>query len=179
MGRKKKEIQPKRCWDNICHYSSDISKVKNLNEIYRFVYFKPKECHIAQDRVEWVYFDISLDDLIQKDNDICKAAHQIAANYEFIARLRCTGIKDMFGNLIFEGDITECKLGTNNYEKGCVTYCESSGGYSKGYTSIGSYQKFTEIIGDIFTTPDLDWPKGSHLKNFGVDKLRELRYENT
>lgn len=75
---------------------------------------------------------------------------------------------------MFEGDITECKLGSNNYETGCVTYCSQKGGYSKGYTDIGSYQKYTEIVGDIFTTPELDWPKGSHLKEFGVDKLQEL-----
>lgn len=171
---RKKEIKPKRNWSNICHYSSDIEKVKNLNEIYRFVYFKPKKRHHEPGCAEWVYIDISLDDLICYDNEICKAKRQVAANYEFIARLRCTGIKDKFGNLMFEGDITECKLGSNNYETGCVTYCSQKGGYSKGYTDIGSYQKYTEIVGDIFTTPELDWPKGSHLKEFGVDKLQEL-----
>lgn len=171
---RKKEIKPKRCWDNICHYSSDIEKVKNLNEIYRFVYFKPKKRHHEPGCAEWVYLDISLDDLVCYDNEICKAKRQVATNYEFIARLRCTGIKDKFENLIFEGDITECKLGSNNYETGCVTYCSQKGGYSKGYTDIGSYQKYTEIVGDIFTTPELDWPKGSHLKEFGVDKLQKL-----
>lgn len=172
---RKKEVKPKRSWDNICHYSSDIEKVKNLNEIYRFVYFKPKKYHCEPDCAEWVYIDISLDDLIECDNEICKANRMVAANYEFIARLRCTGVKDKLENLIFEGDMTECKISTNVYEKGCVTYNSQKGGYSKGYVDIGSYQKYTEIIGDIFTTPEFDWPRGSHLKEFGVDKIQELQ----
>ena len=98
---RKKEIKPKRNWSNICHYSSDIEKVKNLNEIYRFVYFKPKKYHHEPDRAEWIYIDISLDELLNYDSDLRKAQRIIAANYELIARLRCTGIKDKFGNLMF------------------------------------------------------------------------------
>lgn len=164
--RVKKE--PKRNWDNICHYSSDLEKVKNLNEIYRFVFYKPKKYHIAPNRAEWVYIDISLDDIFDDNSEMLKAKRIIAGNYDFISRLRSTGIKDKFGNLIFEADITECKIGSN-FETGCVTYCASRGGYSKGYTDIGSYQKGTEIIGDIFQTPELDWRKEEHQKQFGIN----------
>lgn len=167
---RKKEIIPKRNWNNICHYSSDIDKVKNLNEIYRFVYYKPKARHFESGKAEWIYIDISLDDLLIRsaDNDILDIKRMIAANYDFVIRLRSSGIKDKLGNLMFEGDITECKLGPNNISTGCVTYNEQDGSYLKGYTSIGSYKKHTEIVGDIFTTPDLDWRKDEHLKLFGL-----------
>ncbi len=165
--RTKKIKEPKRDWSNICHYSSDITKVKNLNEIYRHVFYKPKSRHLEKGCAGWIYIDISLDDLID-DTEIHKVLRRIRENYDFVVRLRCTGIKDKFENLIFEGDITEVKLSVQNFEKGCVTYDTVSGHYSKGYTEIGSYKPLTEIIGDVFTTPELDWQYNEHMLEFGI-----------
>lgn len=172
--RTKKEKKPVRDWSNICHYSSDILKVKNLNEIYRHVYYKPKEIHTEKGCAEWVYIDVSLDDLINGSemSDMLKIT---SAKYDFVIRLRCTGIKDKFENLIFEGDITEIKFTGQISEKGCVTFDTMSGHYSKGCTDIGSYKKQTEIIGDIFQAPELDWRWAEHLKEFGLEEMYNIK----
>jgi len=172
--RVKKE--PKRKWENICHCTSDIAKVKNLNEIYRYVYYKPQKYHWGKNCAEWVYIDIALDDLIE-DSEIDKVRRQVKENYDFVARLRCTGIKDKFENLIFEGDITEVKFSSSTGETGCVMFDTMSGHYSKGCTDIGSYKKGTEIVGDIFQTPELAYHLDECLEQLGIDKSLILKEE--
>lgn len=173
MGRRK-EIKSKRNWSNICHYSSDTRRVKNLNEIYRYVFYKPVISSQLQNECKaWIYIDISLDDLlyVARADDVKHVMKSIPAGYKLVNRLRCTGIEDKFGNLIFEGDITEVKFTSQHSEIGCVTFDAISGHYSKGYTDIGSYKKQTEIIGDIFTTPELDWRMGEHEREFNIRRI--------
>ncbi|PWL79674.1 hypothetical protein DBY21_02725 [Candidatus Gastranaerophilales bacterium] len=58
--------------------------------------------------------------------------------------------EDWPGIEIFEGDVTQIKHGKDIYEYGVVHYSVNSAGYYRGSTSVGSYQKKTKVVGNIF-----------------------------
>ena len=134
------------------------------------VFFKDKKYHIAENCAEFIYIDLTVDD-IEEHGEVWKDLVKVRNNYNFIKRFRCTGAKDKTGALIFEGDIVETKIGTQK-EKACVTYIDSHTGWNKGCTSVGSYQKHTVIIGDIIQTPELDWRAKEHLEEFEIKNFR-------
>ena len=77
-------------FQNIAYYESDkIKDLKNLNEVYRYVLFKDKKYHIAEDRAEFIYIDLTVDD-IEEQSDIWKFYRQMCGSYEFIKRFSCT-----------------------------------------------------------------------------------------
>lgn len=63
-------------------------------------------------------------------------------------------IQDWKGVEIFEGDVTEIKHGKDNYSYGVVNYLQNLAGYERGGTSLGSYQKKTKVVGNIYE----GWP---------------------
>ncbi len=172
MAAKTKEKEINR-YENIAHYESDkIKDLKNLNEVYRYVLFKDKKYHITENRAEFIYIDLTIDD-IEERSDIWKFFRQTSESYEFIKRFRCTGIKDKTGALIFEGDIVEYKIGSNK-EIACVSYIDGGTGWNKGCCSVDSYQKYTVVISDIFQNPELDWRAEEHMKEFGIKDYKEI-----
>lgn len=159
-------------FQNIAHYESEkIKNLKNLNEVYRYILFKNKKYHIAENRAEFIYIDLTVDDIEEK-SDIWKFLKQTSVSYEFIKRFRCTGVKDKTGALIFEGDIVEYKLSSHK-EIACVTYIEGHTGWNKGCCSVDSYQKYTVIISDILQNPKLDWRAEEHMEEFGIKDFRK------
>lgn len=58
--------------------------------------------------------------------------------------------EDWPGIEIFEGDVTEIKYGKDHYSYGVVSYLTCAAGYDRGGTSLGSYQKKTKVVGNIF-----------------------------
>ena len=94
----------------VCHYSTDIKNVKRLDEIFRYILFKPKEALINPNAAQWLYFDISLDD-IEDRTEIWSACQSYIGSYKLVARVRCTGLNDKNNKLIFEGDILKVPNG--------------------------------------------------------------------
>ncbi len=160
-------------FQNIAHYESEkIKDLKNLNEVYRYVLFKDKKYHIAENRAEFIYIDLTVDD-IEERSDIWKFFQQTSESYKFIKRFRCTGIKDKTGALIFEGDIVEYKCGSEKVTA-CVTFINGGTGWNKGCSSVDSYQKYTVIISDILQNPKLDWRAKEHMEEFGIKDYRKI-----
>lgn len=58
--------------------------------------------------------------------------------------------EDWPGIEIFEGDVIQTKYGKDIYEYGVVCYSVTAAGYYRGSTSVGSYQKKTKVVGNIF-----------------------------
>ena len=58
--------------------------------------------------------------------------------------------EDWPGIEIFEGDVTEIKYGKDHYSYGVVSYLTCAAGYDRGGTPLGSYQKKTKVVGNIF-----------------------------
>ena len=154
---------PKRNWDNTIHQLIGVNEAKNLNEIYRFVFYSTKN-------KKFIYLDISLDEILKNNVDVTSALTLMKSSHILIARLRCTGLKDKFNNLIFEGDIVEYKI-SSSLTVGCITYLKESGEWNKGSCSAASYQKTTEIIGDLIQTPQLDYYAKEHISEIGINTI--------
>lgn len=81
--------------------------------------------------------------------------------------------KDWSGIEIFEGDVTRIKYGKDHYDYGVVSYSAVAAGYYRGGTSLGSYQKKTKVIGNIFEGyPDAaKYDVDFYFKNFERDEV--------
>lgn len=80
-------------------------------------------------------------------------------------------LQDWKGVEIFEGDVTEIKYSKDHYSYGVVSYFENSAGYDRGGTSLGSYQKRTKVVGNIYE----GWPACA---NYDVDFFFDTTEEN-
>ena len=79
--------------------------------------------------------------------------------------------EDWHGIEIFTGDVTQIKYGKDLYEYGVVHYSTYGAGYSRGATSVGSYQKQTKVVGNLYE----GWPEKA---NYDVDfYFRTMRGE--
>ena len=68
--------------------------------------------------------------------------------------LQCTGLKDKNGKLIYEGDIVFYKIGSIKHRE-VVNWNQTRCGWVKGYHDLCTYQKYCEVIGNIYENTEL------------------------
>lgn len=74
--------------------------------------------------------------------------------------IKSTGIKDIDGTDIYEGDILKCKLHNGNYENYVVTWDEEDASFdalnkNKNNFMTPSIWTVSEILGNIYENPEL------------------------
>ena len=68
--------------------------------------------------------------------------------------MQSTGVKDKNGKLIFEGDIVFYKIGSIKCRE-VVKWNQTRCGWVKGYQDLCTYQKYCEVIGNIYENSNL------------------------
>lgn len=78
-----------------------------------------------------------------------------ALTYKDFEIMQYTGLHDKNGVQIYEGDIVRCKIGKGIIPVWAVVWNDNGAEWSKGYQKLSSYQKTTEVIGNIYENPEL------------------------
>lgn len=119
-----------------------------------------------QDRFRFRAWDTEEDRYVS-DDDICfdtggscdSVYDLLKQDDRFYIYEQCTGLKDINGKLIYEGDILKvvsAKYHTYSYQ--CVDYCNTVCAYwfhRAGYMGVLSEDSTFEIVGNIHENPEL------------------------
>lgn len=147
---------------NSCYFPT--KDTKNLSEIYQYVLYQPKERLINPDAAQWLYFEMSLDEIENRMGWWCNIWAYENNGYELIARRKCTGYKDKNKKLLFWHDIVKDYFGRLFIIEPCKGAFHmqriklfKDGGYHKDscYLYAMYSENSYEIIGNIYENKEL------------------------